>query len=207
LHRHFNATSRAETQRLEGSKRVAFAEPDKQRMALRVGAVDPTKRALQDRDWEEQFHREASKVIEGRSQSAPDLRGTWSLGTTPKARSKHMLDPTLWRTEPLLAQTCMISSPGNYLGRRFARAPGEADGVEAAGKRTTRWGSHGVTHNDTGLLQAAGAPVGGGEAAHYKTWHGASCGAPAQDHYTYAVGRSVTDAEFPLGKRIIPKYP
>lgn len=206
LHGYFNAPSRAEEQRLSGSRRVAFTEPHQEHFALRATLVDPVKRVLQDRDREEHFDREARRVIEGRCASAPELLGTtWGPGGSLKARSKDMLDPTLWRTEPLIAQVCMNSAPGNYLGRRAARAPREDDGVPTAGKKTVRIGE-GFRHNDTGVLGDSGGAAGRGEAARSKTWCGSSCGAPAQDHYTYAAGRGITDAEFPLGKRMDPRW-
>mmetsp|Transcript_35177 Transcript_35177/g.64235 ORF Transcript_35177/g.64235 Transcript_35177/m.64235 type:complete len:103 (+) Transcript_35177:3-311(+) len=78
-------------------------------------------------------------------------------------------------------------------------APSEMDGVEAAGKRTTRANGH----RDLGILK--GNVAAHGEASLSKTMLGASSGAILQDHYQFETGTKVLDMEFPLGKRTFPE--
>lgn len=73
--------------------------------------------------------------------------------------------------------------------------PPEFDGVEAAGKRKTRW-----ARNDLGVLKGSIAKR--GETFSFKRDLGASSGAPAQDHFTFEANQKVTDTEFPVGKKM-----
>lgn len=72
--------------------------------------------------------------------------------------------------------------------------PDESDGHWVAGTRRSR-----VGHRDMGILK--GNVGSRGESSEFKTQQGASCGAPAQDHYSYEKSKEVTDMEFPPGKK------
>ena len=76
--------------------------------------------------------------------------------------------------------------------------PAERDGVEAAGKRRTRWAL-----SDVGILKGEIATR--GQTIQYKSDTGCSSGAPGQDHYSFPLGRKVVDTEFPLGKSNLGK--
>lgn len=75
-----------------------------------------------------------------------------------------------------------------------AHLPDEDDGVPAAGKTKVR-------HERNCLGMLAGNVAREGESARHKKPHGASSGAPCQDHYFYEKGLASVDAEFPIGKR------
>lgn len=210
---HFNGPTRAELQQLHGSRSVDFVEPHEEDLYIRVGK-DPLKRELLEHAKEEAFDREAKRVLGGKSHSAPDLRSTWAPGTSlSRARSRQVLDATEWGQLKLQAQPCgrfaqiVELGPGFRMGKAVASPPWEADGVPAAGKRTVRAGPRSVAHGDSGLFRDGAWAAALGEAAKHKTWHGASSGAPAQDHYTFATGPVVTDIEFPLGKRLFSRWP
>jgi len=74
----------------------------------------------------------------------------------------------------------------------------ESDGVVAAGKTKTR-----LERNCLGMLE--GTLARDGEAVRYKALHGASSGAPCQDHFGFERGHAVTAREFPVGKRLYPE--
>eukprot|EP00419_Tripos_fusus_P048941 CAMPEP_0172835220 /NCGR_PEP_ID=MMETSP1075-20121228/25595_1 /TAXON_ID=2916 /ORGANISM="Ceratium fusus, Strain PA161109" /LENGTH=360 /DNA_ID=CAMNT_0013678231 /DNA_START=14 /DNA_END=1096 /DNA_ORIENTATION=+ len=75
----------------------------------------------------------------------------------------------------------------------------ESDSVVAVGKMKTRF-----ERNSLGMLEGTLARE--GEAVRHKAWHGASSGAPCQDHFGFETGHAVTAREFPVGKRLFPEY-
>merc|ERR1712070_1016011 len=171
---------------------------------------------------EEAFDREAARVIgwTARSPFSPGppsvMRQTWAPGEVrlEPGAGRPTLEPTEWGQTKLQALPC-----GNFAqcveqgpqARMFTRggadcsfAPDESDGISAAGKRTARvFGSRSVSHSDLGLLRTSDR----GQAALHKTSLGASSAAPMQDHYSYQTGPAVTNAEFPLGKRLYCQDP
>lgn len=118
------------------------------------------------------------------------------------ARSKPVLEPEQWSQLKLqatpyghFAQVC-AEGPGAKTSVKMGNhAPPEFDGIQAAGKRKTRW-----LRNDLGILK--GEIANRGETIQFKHNLGGSSGAPGQDHFTYVQTQKVTDAEFPLGKRM-----
>lgn len=180
---------------------------------------DPTWKQIADHTWEESFDREATAVLDGLNASAK-LRAAAlddaSRGLSPaRARSRPVLDPTLWGQLRLQATLygrfpqVVEEGPDARMGKRGAPKicpPDESDGMLAAGKRSIRAGPHAIQHNDTGMLRGDGSAW-NGQAFLSRTWHGASSGAPMQDHYTFAIGSAATDVEFPIGKRLVPHFP
>jgi len=69
------------------------------------------------------------------------------------------------------------------------------DGIFAAGKRRAKHAK-----NDLGVLRGELAQR--GDAAQYKSDLGGGSAAPCQDHYQFATGLEVTDAEFPKGRKV-----
>lgn len=218
IEEHMNPADRAWQQTLAGSKSVGFypAEPFK---LTTHREDDPTWREISDHAWEETFDKEAAAVLYG-LHSTSDLRASAqrdpSRGLCPAAaKSRPVLDPTKWGQLKLqgtlygrFAQVCE-EGPNARMGKRGGpdiTAPCEADGVATAGKRSIRGGPRVTIHNDVGLLKRDGVAW-NGESSLRKTWHGASSGAPLQDHYTYEMGAPVTDIEFPLGRRTFPQWP
>lgn len=214
---HMNPPHRALEQSLSGSKSVGFQIPG-QSFKLQVHREDdPTCREMADHAWEDAFDREATAVLSGfstwdlRAAGADPNRGL----SPPAARSKPVLDPTMWGQQKLqgtlfgrFAQV-VEEGPNVRMGKRGApdiSAPCESDGVACAGKRSIRAGPHVVQHHDTGMLRRDGAAW-NGESFLNRSSYGASSGAPVQDHYTYETGGRVTDVEFPLGKRMYPSFP
>jgi hypothetical protein len=178
------------------------------------------KRELVEHAAEERFSREADQVLGfQKSQSMPNLKGICCPGEggVPKATSRPVLEPTEWSPVRLQGLACGRFSqvvelgPWARLGTRGGPTcdfcPCEFDGAPAAGKRTVRTGPSSVAHNDMGILHGNASGGIRGQAAGYKTWHGASSGAPAQDHYTFQRGSAITDVEFPLGKRMFARWP
>mmetsp|Transcript_58278 Transcript_58278/g.103494 ORF Transcript_58278/g.103494 Transcript_58278/m.103494 type:complete len:476 (-) Transcript_58278:60-1487(-) len=230
-------------QALMGQRNVAFPDSFQKEVARhltpkRLEERDPVHRPQYQHAEEEAFHREATQVIQGLSRTAyPEW---WQEPSSPhkgmpaKAMSREVLEPGNW--EPIRLQGTMWGNnerlfdnpmrgtwgPGDPIGQGATVlkrggpgmfVPHEADGVEAAGKRTIRSGPHAIAHHDTGMLALRGG-VGGaampamlGEAVLHRSSIGASSGAPMQDHYTYERGPRVTDMEFPIGKRIFTGFP
>merc|ERR1712187_473338 len=64
----------------------------------------------------------------------------------------------------------------------------ESDGVQAAGKTKTKFEKHQMRMLEGNLAKE-------GESAKHKQPHGASSGAPCQDHFNFQQGTPIVDAE------------
>lgn len=208
VHRHLNPPDRAIEQLFAGSKTVAWNLPGAEFKLMAKVHEDPSRRSLVEHARENAFHQAAESVLK-HSHSAPNL-GTLKTALTgvdavPRARSKPVLDPTEWSETriqgTLHGHFAQVVEPGVTLkrivrGGPHVHVPDESDGVPAAGTRVSRaFGYH-----DKGIL--VGDCASRGQSAQYKQAHGVSCGAPAQDHYSFETGAEVTDLEFPLGRRV-----
>eukprot|EP00927_Polykrikos_kofoidii_P011194 TRINITY_DN14728_c1_g1_i1.p1 TRINITY_DN14728_c1_g1~~TRINITY_DN14728_c1_g1_i1.p1 ORF type:complete len:401 (-),score=80.00 TRINITY_DN14728_c1_g1_i1:55-1167(-) len=175
----------------------------------------PMKHEMRQQAKEEKFHRIANAIINtGTSQVSmqEDIRQREKVEglIRERGKSRPVLPPELWAQQHQyaspnghFAQACERDSQGLgfHTSRRMgpnAHLPDERDGIPMAGKTKVRF-----ERNCLGML--AGDLATRGEAARYKQEHGASSGAPCQDHYDYAVGNAIVDAEFPVGKRYYPK--
>jgi hypothetical protein len=232
VHNYMNPPNRRLQQILNGTKSVSFHLPDETFQLKANVHGDPAWRPMADHAKENAFHEHASKLL-GQSQSAPSLRagppssapaaigrpGPEDNGPLerkaliPRSRSRQVLDPGNWSQVRLqgtmygkLAQVAE-ESEGNHAFRRMRRGgadahlPDEGDGIAAAGTRKHRvFGSHhkGILTGDSGYK---------GESGTWKTDVGSSSAAPLQDHFTFEMGRAVTDVEFPLGKKMWPVFP
>jgi len=208
--RYLNPPDRRLEQALSGTKSVAWNLPGEGFKLIHKARECPARRPVVERARENAFHHAAEKVL-GRSQSAPSLRGTSGLAgadeVSLKARSKETLDPTVWGQTQLQGtlyghfaqksehgpgfRACTRLGPGVHL-------PDESDGIPAAGTRFSRTSGYG----DKGIL--VGSRASRGESSEWKTPHGRSSAAPAQDHFAFETGRQAADLEFPLGKRMPP---
>lgn len=213
---HLSPPDRVFEQALSGSKTVGFQLPGQSFSLQARHEDDPTWKDLTDHAWEDAFDREATAVLEGwcpldmKASSSDPSRGLRPLG----ARTRPALDPTSWGQLKLqgtlygrFAQV-VEEGPHARMGKRGAPdifPPDEMDRVPAAGKRSIRAGPRTTQHHDVGMLRGDGAAW-NGEASLSKTCYGVSSGAPVQDHYTYETGARVTDVEFPLGKRMVPRF-
>jgi hypothetical protein len=208
-HEHLNPPNRQAEQKLVGSKSVSFTLPDEKFKLKLIVDGDPLRKPLVETNMENAFHNAAGHVL-GHAHSAPEFHVRRRPGhVLPHARSKPTFEPQNWTQVKLqgtlfghFAQVCE-HGPGFRRCRRGGtdmHAPDEGDGVPAVGKRTTR----ATGHNDLGILK--GWTAAQGESSNFKASHGASCGAPAQDHYMYESGSHITDIEFPLGKKMFPEY-
>lgn len=207
-----NPPDRAMLQHSMGSKSVSWKLPDQQFRLRSNVAVDPVRRPIVDNARENAFHQAASSVL-GHSSSSPVIfRRSAAIDenlVVPRALSRPVLEPTEWGQVKLqgtpfgrFAQNCE-HGPGFLRIKRGgtnAFLPDESDGMPSAGTRTDREFGYG----DKGILK--GDRCTAGETAEYKSWEGASSGAPAQDHFTYQSGDRITDLEFPLGKKIFPEF-
>lgn len=169
---------------------------------------DPMKAEVRAQQAEEKFHRAARSILSG-SAGAEDIKRRRELEQLIEGRttSRQIFPVDKWEQQQHYAtpygyfeQACLVQAEGG--GLRSARRMGvgahgvdESDGVSAAGKTKTRF-----ERNQIGML--AGTLAKEGEAAKFKTMHGAGSGAPCQDHYHYEKGNAVADAEFPVGKKM-----
>jgi len=212
-----NPPDRALQQRLMGSKSVSIRLPNQQFRLMANVAEDPARQSVVEHARENSFHQAACAVL-SHSQSAPDiLRRSIALdqlagvspGIVPRALSRPVLEPVEWNPIRLQgtpfghqAQVCEygVGFRSTFRQGNGVFLPDESDGIAAAGTRTTRE----TGHCDKGILRGRIAKE--GLSADWKTSHGASSGAPGQDHYTYASTTRITDLEFPLGKRVFPQF-
>eukprot|EP00971_Amphidinium_carterae_P305060 6061850-Amphidinium_carterae.1 len=158
-----NPPNRARQQALAGSKSVDFQLPGMQVSLVAVVEQDPVKQQIVDLAKESAFNQAASAIL-GTSQSTPNLkarRGTFSpapslesspvqlqsMRLLPPGRSRPMLEPQQWHSVQLQGSMMGHFAQSAEHGPGFKRmirggdgvhAPNELDGVEAAGKRTTR---------------------------------------------------------------------
>jgi len=214
---HLNPADRALHQRLMGSKSVSWQLPtDHFRVVANVD-MDPVRRPVIDNARENAFHQAATSLL-GRSNSSPDIfqrsmqidrHSGQPGGVVPRALSRPVLEPMEWTSVKLqgtpygrFSQICEHGPgfPRTKRGGTDKFLPDESDGIATSGVRTSRLHGYG----DKGILK--GDLCTSGEAAEYRSWEGASSGAPAQDHYTYEKGDRITDLEFPLGKKIFPEF-
>lgn len=211
-------------------------EQDPQQTLLKGGMDlhrkhDPVKRVLYQQKQEEEFRRTADAIIDN-----TQLRRSANLAEQIRQReadeeavrnrltSRPVLPIPLWEQRQhystpygYFAQGCEKAQYGSgfHSARRQSQAnqpdahrPDELDGVPAAGKTKTRHESQPrawAGKNSLGLLTGEHAKR--GESIKYKQAHGASCGAPNQDHYFYPSGHAgnvAADLEFPVGKRVFP---
>lgn len=206
---YLNPPDRAAHQQAAGKKHVSWSIPGRQfRLSTNVHD-DPNRRPQVDHHREHSFHQTAGMML-GHSQSAPTFQshGATIAGFIPKSLSRPVLEPTEWGQVQLQGTLFGLSAQLAEHGagfRRTRRGGSDAhlhdpsDNVYPAGTRYSRADGHG----DFGILR--GDKAASGESAALRTYHGASSGAPAQDHFTYETGHRVTDVEFPLGKRSIPQ--
>eukprot|EP00930_Biecheleria_cincta_P056349 TRINITY_DN42497_c0_g1_i1.p1 TRINITY_DN42497_c0_g1~~TRINITY_DN42497_c0_g1_i1.p1 ORF type:complete len:469 (-),score=92.04 TRINITY_DN42497_c0_g1_i1:98-1504(-) len=207
-----NPPDRAMLQQSMGSKSVSWKLPDQQFRLRSNAAVDPVRRPVVENARENAFHQAACSVL-GQSSSSPVIfRRSAAIDgdlVVPRALSRPVLEPSEWGQVKLqgtpfgrFAQICEHGPgfPRTKRGGTNAFLPDESDGIHSAGTRTDRE----LGHGDKGILK--GDRCTAGESADYKSWEGASSGAPAQDHFTYQDGDRITNLEFPLGKKIFPEF-
>mmetsp|Transcript_44335 Transcript_44335/g.125552 ORF Transcript_44335/g.125552 Transcript_44335/m.125552 type:complete len:379 (-) Transcript_44335:10-1146(-) len=171
---------------------------------------DPVKASVRDMQAEEKFHRVANLILQDspRTELNEHIRSRQLVAESVanRERCRSMLPVQQWD------QHHHYDMPhGRFLqgyqqegGFRTARRMGtdchqvdESDGVQAAGKTKTRF-----ERNKLGMLEGRLAKE--GESSRHKRQHGASSGAPCQDHFHYERGNPIVDAEFPIGKRTYP---
>jgi len=228
LYQFMNPPNRARQQALAGCKTVDFKLPSDGPSLFVEVEKDPVKQTLTGKAVESQFHTRCASLLGPRAHSAPagdQLRPARTMphpgeavgmATTPvgqvagliaRGRSRPTLEPCHWNPAQLQGTIFGHFAQSAEHGPGFRRvlrgghnvhAPDETDGVEAAGKRTTR----ATGHKDLGILK--GTLAARGEASMSKTMLGASTGAIMQDHYQYETGPRVIDLEFPKGKRCFP---
>jgi len=214
---HLNPPDRALHQRLMNSKTVSWQLPSDQFHLVANVDKDPVRRPVIENARENAFHQAATSLL-GRSNSSPDIFQRSMMidrhsgqpgGVVPRALSRPVLEPMEWTPVKLqgtpygrFSQICEHGPgfPRTVRGGTDKFLPDESDGITTAGVRASRL--HGF--GDKGILK--GDLCTSGEAAAYRSWEGASSGAPAQDHYTYEKGDRITDLEFPLGKKIFPEF-
>mmetsp|Transcript_43164 Transcript_43164/g.119380 ORF Transcript_43164/g.119380 Transcript_43164/m.119380 type:complete len:444 (+) Transcript_43164:230-1561(+) len=212
LEQHMNPPNRAYQQRLTGSKSVEFKMPNQVFQLVANVVEDPARKPVVNLAREAAFHQVATSVLQG-CYSAPDLhhgmRAASSGSVVPRATSRPVMEPTMWSQKDI--QGTMFGHFGQVAeyGPGFRRSirggtnvhiPDCQDNALAAGSRKHRT----IGHGDVGILRGDTATR--GEASHYKSSHGASSAAPLQDHFTYETGTTVTNLEFPLGKKMFPEY-
>jgi hypothetical protein len=218
-----NPPNRAMQQKLSGTKSVEIREPGLIRNLVVNVVDDPARKPVVDLARENAFHQVASHVLRN-SHSAPDLvrmqqavplpptgssRGGPGGGVVPRATTRPVFEPNNWGQRDIqgtmfghFAQVAEYG-PGfkrSVRGGTNVHIPDAADMVLAAGTRHSRLEGHG----DVGILR--GDTAAQGEASNYKTLHGASSAAPAQDHFTYQTGTHITNLEFPLGKKMFAEF-
>lgn len=179
---------------------------------------DPVKRCLYQQRQEENFRRAADAIIadsfnrqSGNLQEQVRQRKRDAEAVRNRLTSRPVLPIPNWEQRQHYASPYGYFAQGCEKGTDFHSArrqgtdrhrPDENDGVQAAGKTRTRV-IGGTELNSLGQL--AGERSKQGESALIKQRHGASCGAPQQDHYRYPQGNDILDLEFPLGKRVYPE--
>jgi len=179
----------------------------------------PLKQAVRDFHGEDQFHREASSLLQD---TAMDEIAEVGLAEHVRRRDHHAslvknrdhsrptLPVEMWAQQHHYASRFGYFAQGSEraehgeLGFRSARRqgvdahlPDERDGVPLAGKS-----KHRHERNLLGALTGTTAKY--GESYRHKASHGPGSAAPLQDHYTYEKGTAIVDHEFPIGKRCYP---
>lgn len=207
---HLNQPNRAVQQLMGGSKSVSFTMPgDKVTLVHKVHEC-PLRKPLVDLANENAFHVTATQVL-GRSASAPSMPGAprhmfgKRESVIASATSRPVLEPEDWSQTRIQGTLFGHFAQKAEEGEGFCRSlrggsgvhlPDESDGIFAAGTRVHReFGRH-----DKGILRGTSGSQ--GESSLYKAVHGSSCGAPAQDHYTFGRGTAITAIEFPKGKKM-----
>mmetsp|Transcript_32770 Transcript_32770/g.59908 ORF Transcript_32770/g.59908 Transcript_32770/m.59908 type:complete len:444 (-) Transcript_32770:92-1423(-) len=215
-----NPPNRLRRQVMTGTKSVDFLLPGARTCLAGVVEKDPVKQTLVDLAKEGAFHNQCLEALGPRAHSAPagDMKLRTTLrprcddvtpqaGLLAKGRSRPSLEPNKWGQVQLQGTMLGHFAQSAEYGPGFRRvlrggsgihAPDENDGVEAAGKRTTR----ATGHKDLGILK--GEICYRGQASMTKTMLGSSSGAILQDHYQFERGPDVVNMEFPAGKRCFP---
>lgn len=170
---------------------------------------DPVKTFVRDLQAEESFHRVANAIIQGSprqevSEQVNDRR-LIAEAVANRERCRPMLPVEHWDQQHHYALPCGCFTQGyQNEGYRTARRMGtdthridESDGVTAAGKTKTKYEKNQLRMLEGNLARE-------GESARHKQVHGASSGAPCQDHFHFDQGIQIVDAEFPRGKRMYP---
>eukprot|EP00746_Dinoflagellata_sp_MGD_P094420 gnl/MRDRNA2_/MRDRNA2_37520_c0_seq1.p1 gnl/MRDRNA2_/MRDRNA2_37520_c0~~gnl/MRDRNA2_/MRDRNA2_37520_c0_seq1.p1 ORF type:complete len:420 (+),score=75.86 gnl/MRDRNA2_/MRDRNA2_37520_c0_seq1:104-1363(+) len=197
------------------------------RRNIRVGD-DPLKRGLISLDQEDKFRRTADSIIFGSNPhldmpQSPVSNKSHGFGMTTKEgpsleeldklwdsrdTSRTVLEPTTWgqlhyqsTSYGFFASSRRNDNGTFFTQRRMTQAGVDAhlpqiDGIDPGGTLKTRLSEI----NNFGILTGEWGRQ--GQTSNYKQPHGASCGAPAQDHYAYESGLFVTDQEFPLGRKM-----
>jgi len=220
---HMNPPDRLHKQRMNGSKSVEFSLPGVVKSLVANAHDDPVRKPVVDHARENAFHQVATSLLRG-SHSAPDLLRSQQMGphdaigaakpgpgggVVPRATTRPVFEPTNWGQRDIqgtmFGHFAQVAEHGPGFKRALrggtnAHLSDGSDMVLIAGSRKSRTEGHG----DVGILR--GDTAAQGESANYKHYHGASCAAPSQDHFTYQTGRRVTDLEFPLGKKIFLEY-
>jgi hypothetical protein len=228
LHTCLHPGSRADDQKLRGSKSVGFQLPGEKTFIKVNVHGDPARKSVVDHARENTFHGAASSVLVG-SRSAPDLLRQTHSGILPHAsnavqiaananaqksiialaKSRPTFEPVEWGQARLQGTMFGHFSQVAEHGPCFKRAQkggcnahlhDVSDNVLAGGTRKSR----ALGPGDVGILR--GDTAAQGESSNYKTHHGSSSSAPAQDHFTYEKGHHVTALEFPLGNRMFPEF-
>lgn len=205
MERILNPVDRQLLQSFSGVKNVDFTLPHVEPIARSDNFRDNPAYAERNRHYQECLTRRKMDILvepEDTAETERILAGEIPIRDPRHGRSKPVLEPELWDQLKLqatpyghFAQACAEGPGFRTIVKMGNHCPSEEDGVEAAGKRKTRW-----TKNDVGLLQGETAKR--GQSIEHRTDLGSSSGAPSQDHYTFPQTRKATDNEFPLGKRI-----
>jgi hypothetical protein len=217
IHTMLHPGSRADEQKLQGTKSVGFLLPDEPQLVRVNVHGDPARKSVVDHARENTFHGVAGTVLTG-TRSLPDLcRQTHSGCATANgkrsiiqlARSRAVLEPEEWAQSRLqgtmFGHFAQVAEHGPCFkraqrGGTNAHLHDVSDDVLASGTRKSR----ALGPGDVGILR--GDTAARGETSNCKTVHGCSSAAPAQDHFTYETGPQITALEFPLGKKMFPGF-
>jgi len=189
-------------------------------MELRASS-DPLKRQMFDQNKEDTFRRESNSLLfsiaqrpsdplasgrgskEGKTITIKELEQIWEERST----TRPVLECELWSQERypttvdgLSANTGRREDGKFHTQKRRGEGrhlPDEkGDNTQSAGKTRTRLEGH----NYMGVLDGTWAKR--GQAYKFKYGYGASHAVPCGDHYRFETGVTVTDREFPLGKKV-----
>lgn len=180
---------------------------------------DPLKRATHDQKREDDFSIAADLHIKGAEHAAKENMSLKDLVkqreyqeylVSHRSTSREVLPPQMWEQRQLYAspyghfmKSCesQTDAGGEFHSLRRmgenVHLPDETDGIPTAGKTKNR-----LQKNLLGMLEGKVAKE--GESALFKASHGASSGAPCQDHHSFEKGSSIVDVEFPVGKKCFP---
>lgn len=197
-------------------------------MELRAG-FDPLKRQMHEQNKEDTFRRESNSLLFSIAQRPSDssslsagpqkssgkgeltikeLEQIW----TERSTTRPVLDTELWSQERFPTTVDGLSAnTGRREDGKFHTQKRRGEGrhlpdkkenhvagfeQSSAGKVRTRLEGH----NYCGVLEGNWAKR--GSAYKFKFAYGASHAVPCGDHYRYETGVTVTDREFPLGKKV-----